>query len=788
MKKHRLILAGCFAFIGICGAHSEYVSDAVRATAVRRATTNAVVDRQKSTNVSSRTNNTTTSSTVRNRVATNGAARTPSVIGRNTSDASRTNLNVILRATNANSQTQATPGGATNISARTTSTSADTGAQISSVSSRVATTNTVTREDVLSRDYSKCRQVFFDCMDEFCANKDSQLKRCACSSRINEFDSVKKQLADVEEKMLDFNQRLLTVSMDKEDAAALSVATEGEEAYLGAKDTSKSKKTLDSIAKKLNTRFDSSNFGSNLNVLSWSLDTDAAFDSVDSLMGTSTVAKSGTALFSAALPVCREVAAEVCSASDIKLAESGYSAAVEQDCNTVAKTYKAQADQARAKVLEGNALLDMSRLEAYQNRNSDDILTCRRKMLDMLTNSTVCGSDMGKCLDVTGKYIDPSTGEVFLTPDLVNLTTIDDETFISFLDSKRKFLEPAMDQCQDIAGKVWNSFIDDALAQIKIAQQKKLEEVRQSCTELTAQCLSDASESITNFDARALSTFGISADITANTMCQNVLNSCSAILHDDFYDSDNPSQWTDGMSNIIANNSYDTLMQTCRQVGRACIIQVCTSTSGNFGLCESISNSTNRKSIINHTACWDEVKECVASAGVTQIQNFIARLGVTDNFYSKIYKLYDSSSSDFIITSSNGNNANTNSCIIASGENNCIFDLCSNECANIQNIASTPAGADNETKERYFNCRVCRLAESIWGNCEVDPTTKLERTVSHNKIKTPIDVDNPTLLYWFAINTGTVNAADSCRDTTCGIGYTPQLNEFGLVDCIKTTN
>ena len=78
-------------------------------------------------------------------------------------------------------------------------------------------------------------------MDEFCANKDSQLKRCACSSRINEFNSTKQNLANVEDKLLDFSQRLLTVNMDKEDALAMNQATAGELAF-AAEDTSESKK------------------------------------------------------------------------------------------------------------------------------------------------------------------------------------------------------------------------------------------------------------------------------------------------------------------------------------------------------------------------------------------------------------------------------------------------------------------------------------------------------------------------------------------------------------------
>ena len=785
MKKFGLILAGCLAFIGICGAHAEDIGDVARA-AVRRASTSATVsNRQKTANTTSRTNTTTahTTQTVHNR-ATTTPTRTSNVAERST--AARTAGNVVPRTTSE----QQSP----TVSGRTATRTATTNSLKSRTVSRTTTTDTVTREDILSRDYSKCKKVFFDCMDEFCANKDAQLKRCACSSRINEFDSIKKQLADVEDKMLDFNQRLLTVSMDKEDAAALSVATEGEQAYLGTTDKSDSKKTLDAIAKKLNTSFDSSRFNTDLNVLSWSLNEDTAFDNVDSLMGASTTTKSGTALFSAALPICREMAAEVCSDTDAKLAESGYLAAIEQDCNTVAKTYQTQAEQARTKILEGSALLDMSRLDVYQKRNSDDILTCKKKMLDMLTNSTVCGDELGKCLDITGQYIDPSTGEVFLTPNLVDIdnlltsptenytwsTVPSNSTFVQFLNSKRKFLEPAMEQCENIADNAWNSFIDDALAQIKLAQGKKLEEVRQSCTALTAQCLSDASESITNFDARALSTFGVSADITANAMCENVLNSCSVLLAET-----GGSEWTTGMSEIMTTNSYDALMQTCRQVGRACIIQVCSSTSGNFGLCESISNSTNRKAIINHTACWDEVKECVRSAGEENINKIITQLGADTgmnlNFYSEMYDSTNFNANNIILSGSD--NDSVQACITTvddsdpenpqTVESQCVYDICQNECAS--------------TSTR-FECRVCRLSEKLWGNCEVSPTKQLESKNMHNRIKLPRDTNTPTLLYWFAMNTGTSTADDSCRDTTCGIGYVPTTNAYGLVECVSQSS
>ena len=795
-------MAGCVAFIGFSwAAHSEDIGDVARVANRRVPTTTSVsVNRNPvGTDSVSRTNSATSHTTQNVRGRTTTTTRTPIATEHNNVTTTRNTGNVVSRTTT---------GTVTARTATPTKTSRTTG-RTTTQSRTNSRATTVTREDILNRDYSKCKKVFFDCMDEFCANKDAQLKRCACSSRINEFDSVKKQLDAVEDKMLDFNQKLLTVSMDKEDAAALNVATEGETAFLSTTDKSKSKQTLDAIAKKLNTSFDSSNFdNNNLQVLSWSLDVDAAFDNVDSLMGASTTTKTGTALYSAALPVCRQMAAEVCSASDVSLAEGGYQALIEQDCNTVAKTYQTQTAQARSKVQEGSALLDMSRLDVYQKRNSDDILTCKKKMLDMLTDSTVCGDELGKCLDVTGQYINPTTGEVFLKPELINLTTLlsrpDDNatwsttaknsTFVNFLNSKKKFLQPAMEHCENIADAVWDSFIEDALAQIKLAQDNKLDSVRQSCTVLTSQCLSDASATLTNFDARALSTFGIAADKTANTMCSDIINSCTTLLktsNDGTVIAGNEQTnfgdlWNAGVSEINRKTTYESLMQTCREVGRACIIQVCTSTSGNFGLCENIATSINRKSIINHTACWDEVKNCVRSAGTESITDIFANMLDTDdagmgiNFYDI---MYDSGNYDSSKIIQDANDANINACksyaitktndslelILVPTESTCVFDMCSDDC----------------TGDDLFNCRTCRLAERIWGNCEVPPRADLTATASHNKIKTPSSNNTmSTLLYWFAINTGTESELDNCRDTTCGIGFSYDTKTGS---CVSTT-
>lgn len=815
MKGIRLFFAVLLVPLAFQAAFANDEVDTSRA-ATRRGTTNTVLSNRQKPNTSDAKptpqQSNPTSRTVNigksdpqpiQRERSTGkqtTARTGNVISRtgttpqqNKSVSARTASSVQQRIPSSSSSRVATRASAPNQSglvrsgvltrAATGSTARKSARNRSATIARSGTTTPSTIDTIQSRNYSACRDIFFECMDEFCANKDSSLKRCACSARIHDFDKTKQQLSKIEDKLLDFSQRLLTVSMDQEDALAINTATEGEVAY-AVDDTSKSKKMLDDIAKKLNASFDNSNFDQSLNAISLSLNTDAAFDNIDSMMGASTTTKSGTDLYRAALPVCREMALEVCSDDDLAIAESGYQLAIDADCNTVEKSYETQNDQARAKIKESSALLDMSRLNTYQERNSDDILTCKSKMLDMLTDTTVCGENMSKCLDYTGQYIDPTTGEAFLTENLANLNTLitrpaPDETwtkasgndkFVLFLQSKKVYLEPAMENCQDISTYVWDAFIEDALAQIKLAQEAKLEQVRRSCTTLTAQCLDTANKNISDFDARALSIFGVKADKTVNAMCSDIKTTCTALMNasdEIIVDGETTNDWTQGVTEITTDKTYETLLATCREVGKNCIIQACTDISGNFGLCTNIDTSINRKSIVSRRSCWAEVEQCVRDAGEQAIAQIIDRndyqyenVGAdiaNDTLYKK---MYSDKGIELI-------NTNEDSDSVCREENNQV--TCTEKKYKLP--YQWPINGDTA-----FDKQVHRLTEQVWGNCENVPNPG-KNSAKHNRIiinyvDGATDNSDETLLSWFARNTNTTDATDSCRDTTCGYGFT----------------
>lgn len=601
--------------------------------------------------------------------------------------------------------------------------------------------------DIKSKNYTKCKDVYYDCMDEFCANKDANLRRCSCSTRIHEFDTIKKQLDDSEEKMLQFNQRLLLIGQNKEDITAANTASEGELGF-STTDSSASEKLLKKITDNLNNSGDSK-INTDLSAISLSLDTDSAWDSVDSLAGVSMTTKNGIALYNSAQPVCIEMAKEVCSDDELDIVQNNYKLAIQQDCNTVAKSYEAKYNQTIEKIHESSALLDMSRLNAYQQRNSDDILTCKKKILDKMYDSAVCGENLHKCLDVTGQYINPADGSAFLPTDLYNIMSLlkapttntekwskipQNEQFVSFLNSKKKFLEPAIEQCQEIADTVWKDFLDDALAQIKLAQNEKLEQIRQSCTTLVTECKSAANQSLEEFDARALSVFKVIADTTVNSLCANVQNSCTSLLNV----SEGGTEWVAGITGIATDISYKSILETCMTVGKDCIIQQCNGTSGNFALCGDYSSS-QRRAILKRSACWDKVKSCVEQS--SNLAN-ITTSNLFNEYYHNIYNIYGLTHSDPLER------------------------LCDQD----------PSAA-------------CLITEQIWGNCQYDAEQTSISTnqylvnnndddniQSENKILIPQPEYNSTLLSWFAYNTGTTDAIDSCSAYNCPTNYTYDSN------------
>ena len=657
---------------------------------------------------------------------------------------------------------------------------------IKNLSTRVAVNNLnkspVNNVVSSKQSYSVCKDTFFKCMDEFCTNKDKQLRRCSCSSRSHDFDEARSRITDVEQKMLSFNERLLSVNMEKGDAKALSKATEGETAFQ-KEDTSKSKKILDEISSKLKNAGSKSSFEKDMSSLSLSMDSANSFDDLDSVLGQETTLKEGVELYNSAIPVCLDIASEVCKPEDATLAEETYQMAIEKDCNTIEKTYELLNEKTISKIHEGNALLDMSRLDLYKKSNSESALLCMKKIQDAMYNKSVCGTNLELCLDSSGQYIDSKTGKFNLTigERIVEFSTLitkpdsDDkkqswstfneknEKFYEYIHRKYDRIKSATKVCKNMAETAKTEFIEDALKKIKAKQDEKIEELKQSCTALLSECMTKSYKQIADFDKRAVSIFGVKVFRTAYEMCENARETCNALLNKDGKVSpQKENEWGDGTEKLNLEIAYQKIRSNCMEVGKQCIINQCKTDTGNFELCKDPLNSINRRSILSRNVCFNNVNDCIKDIESTikpkdnrQTKDFINKILKYKNMdgklgaLSSLHKiLYDNT--DLISEDKGKDNTGEkyNTCEIDDNKrkkglnDNCIY-----------------------LYEYDENKNISVFTESLWGHCE-----KEENNLKNNMIRIPKDSNKETLLSWFAKQTNTDKNINSCLSSSCKNG------------------
>ncbi len=427
-------------------------------------------------------------------------------------------------------------------------------------------------------EYEQCKKTYFSCMDQFCTLKNDAYRRCSCNDRVFDLINQRETLEDANEQLTVFTENLDVVGMTAAQATAMRTSSEGEDALTA--DKSASKALLQAIMNSI--RGEDSKVGgkySDLNSVNISFDTSNAFGMTDA--GQAIAAYNGVALYNAVYPQCRDAVKSDCTDASLQRAITAYLMAIEQDCNTVQTAIDTTQKQLKAAVREGDAMLDLARVENRQKHNSSDLSTCIAEIEQAVLSEEVCGANYHKCLD-NGEYIDVSTGKpiagvkefyklggllVFTDGvDAINqkLSKIsNNRTFAENFEARvKKFAEPAMDKCTAVADIAWSDYLDKALLDIYYAQQSKVNEIKQGCFDFVSSCYINADKAITDAmtSLTADSKILINPDKIALTqqMCTDYIDSCNNMF--------------DG--NIIADyiakqNSTDNL-DACRAVVRQC--------------------------------------------------------------------------------------------------------------------------------------------------------------------------------------------------------------------------
>ena len=426
----------------------------------------------------------------------------------------------------------------TNVIGRATTTP-----ESANVSPRTAGAMSETRTGAI---YETCKTAFFTCMDQFCALKNDDYRRCSCSNRVSDMEKQRATLNDAGQQLTVFTENIDVVGLTAAQATAMRTASEGENAL--SNDTSASKALLQAIMNSISGN-DTTVGGkySDLNTINMSYDLTTVFGADANQIVAS---YNGQELYTAVYSRCRHAVADDCNNASLQRAVNAYLMAIEQDCNTVQTAINDKKSQMKSAIREGSAMLDLARVENRRKHNSDDITTCINNVESAILSEQVCGSNYHKCLD-NGEFIDLATGApitgVINFYELGNLLTFEDgvdpadqrlskrsnnRAFVSNFEKRtKKFAKPALDKCTEIADDVWSEYLDKAMLAIYYAQKAKVAEIKQGCFDFVSSCYADSDGSITAAMSELIGS-GLTLlqpDKIALTtkMCTDYVNSCN---------------------------------------------------------------------------------------------------------------------------------------------------------------------------------------------------------------------------------------------------------------------
>lgn len=496
-------------------------------------------------------------------------ARTTALVPRNTSS----NRGTTARATTNTSKSNR------NTTARTTNRSVNqTPVSRSAIARAASDTEKNIPQTRTGAEYERCKTAYFTCMDQFCTLKNDDFRRCSCNDRVLELTEIRDVMTQAGEKLTVFTENLDVIGMTAAQATAMITASEGENALTA--DTSASKALLQAIMNSI--RGEDSTVGgkyTDLNSINISFDTANAFGNADS--GQIIASYNGQNLYNAVYPQCREAVRADCNDASLQRAITAYLMAIEQDCNTVQTAIQENQKKMKSAIREGNAMLDLARIENRQKHNSYDVTTCLTNVESAILSEEVCGANYHKCLD-NGEFIDVTTGAPIagvanfykLEEMLTFHTGVDaseqklskinrNRQFVANFESKtKKFAEPVLDKCVENADLVWSEYLDKALLDIYYAQRAKVAEIKQGCFDFVSSCYVNSDEALTDAMKNLLGDSAISvtpSKIVLNTqMCNDYVQSCNNMFDGNI------------IAQYIQEREQTDVLASCRAVVKQC--------------------------------------------------------------------------------------------------------------------------------------------------------------------------------------------------------------------------
>lgn len=481
---------------------------------------------------------------------------------------------VVPRSTTTRSSTKKTNSTVRKTTARNTNTTKN-------ISVRTANTRSLPKKKNISRaaaitttkttgfddNYYSCRDAYFTCMDQFCANQNDTYRRCVCSAQLANIQKKEKLLSQTVNSLQDFQDlNIDSISKTSNEVKAMLSASDGESAM--KKDTSNSAKTLNNISDILQkTKQKSLSTGGQLDIAG---DIKSIWATTDFISGSNLADLTGESLYNAVHAQCSELVAPNCPADDLKMIVSAYGMYIENDCAILTDNIDKKMTTTNAAIRTTRHQMQDARLENYDTHNSLTVNDCIARVRQDITESTACGAGYIHCLDFSGKYLNITTGEPIYSADFYQLgeqmslsgdilKNSKNKKIINMLNDKRIFAKKSLDMCTDNADEVWDEFLRQALVEIYQGQQQRIQTVKTECLQVVNDCYLNKSDTLKQFsDNSSTILLGHTLELSEE-MCAEKLNTCSNLY----------GGGPEGLSilvNTLAEITNETIAQTCPEL------------------------------------------------------------------------------------------------------------------------------------------------------------------------------------------------------------------------------
>ena len=412
--------------------------------------------------------------------------------------------------------------------------------------------------------YNSCRDAYFSCMDQFCANQNDTYRRCVCSSKLAKIQSQESLLSQTATRLEDFHDlNIDAISKTSDEVKSMLTATDGEKSI--KKDTSNAGTTLQNISDVLQKSKKKSL--STTGQMDIAGDIKSIWTTTNFINGSNIANLTGESLYNAVHAQCSEIVSQNCSDENLKMITSTYGMYIENDCSMLADTMHTKMTAANASIRTTRNEMHDARLENYNAHNSLTTNDCIAKVRSDITAPAACGEGYIHCLDLSGKYLNITTGEPIYSPDFYELENIlslsgdilrnaQNTQIVNELNKKRSFAQQSLDLCVDNADEVWNEFLRQSIVEIYQAQQSKVQSVRSECLHVVNECYLNKSDSLNKFsDTASEILLGHTLELS-EAMCADKLTTCSNLY------GGGPEGLTT-LINTMTEITDQTIAQTC---------------------------------------------------------------------------------------------------------------------------------------------------------------------------------------------------------------------------------